>query len=259
LNEIMIDKLIGVLMMVFAFLIYLKLKAYKIEKELGFAVIRAVIQLLAIAFFLGIIISINHPLYTISVLSFMIAFAAYIARRRVIQIAGLYRPAVVGIFLGSVTILVYSVLMNIFPLEARFIIPFGSMVIANAMNSTALALNRFIGEIKAHRYRIESKLSLGVSVTIACKPHVRESVKASLIPAISTLESLGLVWIPGTMSGMILGGADPIWAAQYQLFVSFSILVGDALASIVSIYLAAKVIFTKSHTFNEKIQLFLEQ
>ena len=255
-NEIMIDKLMGVLMMVFVFLMYLKFKAYKIEKELGLAVIRAMIQLFAIAFFLGMIISINHPLYTISVLSFMIAFAAYIARRRVIQVPGLYKPAVIGIFSGSVIILTYSVLMNIFPLEARFIIPFGSMVIANAMNSTALALNRFIGEIKAHRYRIESKLSLGVPITIACKPHVRDSVRASLIPAISTLESLGLVWIPGTMSGMILGGADPIWAAQYQLFVSFSIMVGDALASIMAIYLATHVIFTRNHTFNEKIPIF---
>ena len=254
-NEIMIDKLLGVLMMVFVFLFYMKLRAYGIERELGFAVIRAMIQLFAIAFFLGIIIGINHPLYTVSVLGFMIMFAAHIARRRVIQIPGLYRPAVLGIFFGSTIILTYSVLMNIFPLEARFIIPFGSMVIANAMNSTALALNRFVGEIKAHRYRIEAKLALGIPITVACKPHVRDSVRASLIPAISTLESLGLVWIPGTMSGMILGGADPIWAAQYQLFVSFSILVGDALASIISIYLATKVIFTKYHTFNEEIEI----
>lgn len=255
-NEIMYNKLLGVLLVVVLLLTYLKVKAYKLEKELGLAVIRAIIQLFIIAFFLGYIISIDHPLYTISVLGFMIAFAAYIAKSKVIRVQRLYTPAVIGIFIGSSLTITYSVIMNIFPLNARFIIPFGSMIIANAMNSTALALNRFVGEIKANYYKIESKLALGLPTQIAVKPHVQESVRASLIPAINTLESLGLVWIPGTMSGMILGGADPIWAAQYQLFVSFSILVGDALASLLGIFFSVKIIFTKYHTFNEKIQLF---
>ncbi len=251
-NNFMIDKLFGILLLVFALLTYLKMRAFKVERELAYAVIRAIIQLMTIAFFLGIIISIDNPIYTISVIGFMILFAAHIARTKVIRVPGLYEPAVIGIFVGSVITITYTVIANIFPLQARFIIPFGSMVIANAMNSTALALNRYVGEIKAHEDMIESKLALALPVEVACKTHVRESVRASLIPAISTLESLGLVWIPGTMSGMILGGADPIWAAQYQLFVSFSILFGDAVSSILAIYMATKAIFTKTHTFSEK-------
>ncbi len=253
--QLMIDKLIGIIALVFALLTYLKLRAFKVEKELALAVVRAIIQLMTIAFFLGIIISIDNPIYTISVLAFMIMFAAYIAKSKVIKVPGLYEPAVIGILVGSTLTIIYTVFANIFPLQARFIIPFGSMVIANAMNSTALALNRYISEIKSHMDLIESKLALALPVDIASKPHIRESVRASLIPAISTLESLGLVWIPGTMSGMILGGADPIWAAQYQLFVSFSILFGDAIASVIAIYMATRVIFTKTHTFSERFIL----
>lgn len=251
-NELMIDKLMGILVLVFALLTYLKLRTFKVEKELAYGVLRAMIQLMTIAFFLGIIISIDNPLYTVSVLGFMIMFAAYIAKGKVIRVPGLYKPAVTGIFFGSSTTITYAILANIFPLQARFIIPFGSMVIANAMNATALALNRYVSEIKSHKDLIESKLALALPVDVTCKPHIRDSVRASLIPAISTLESLGLVWIPGTMSGMILGGADPIWAAQYQLFVSFSILFGDAVASIIAIYLATNVLFTKNHTFSEE-------
>jgi len=249
---VMVDKLLFEMLLVGVILFYLSLKNFEIEKELGIASIRAFIQIFAIALLLGVIISINHPLYTISVLGGMMLFAAHIARKRVPSTAGFYKASVFGVSLGSTIVIIYAAFLNIFPIDARYIIPFGSMVIANAMNSTALGLNRLIAEVKAHRNSIESKLSLGVPSNIAVKPHVIDSVKASLIPAISTLEALGLVWIPGTMSGMILGGADPIWAAQYQLFVSFSIFTANTIASIAATYLATRYIFTKYHQFSEE-------
>jgi len=257
LGQILVDKLFYEIFLVGLIIFYLTIKQFRLEKELTYASIRAFIQLFAIAFVLGIIISIENIYYTVGVLAFMMAFAAYIARSRVPAPSEFYTASIIGISVASTIVIVYTSILDIFPPTARFLIPFGSMVIANCMNSTALGLDRLIGEIKSNINVIESKLALGVPANIAVKPHLRDSVRASLIPVINTLEALGLVWIPGTMSGMILGGADPIWAAQYQLFVSFSIFATNVISTLIATNLALRRIFTKNHQFNEHFLLLL--
>ena len=251
-SQILIDKIFYEIILIGAIIFYLAVKQFKLEKELTFASIRAFIQLFAIAFVLGVIISIENIFYTTGVLVFMMAFAAYIAKSRIAATTGFYRATVIGIAIASTLVIVYTAVLEVFPPYARYLIPFGSMVIANCMNSTALGLNRLVGEIKSNINLIETKLALGVPSSIAVKPHMTNSIRASLIPVINTLEALGLVWIPGTMSGMILGGADPIWAAQYQLFVSFSIFAADAISTLIATHLALRRIFTKNHQFNEE-------
>lgn len=256
-GQILVDKLLYEIFLIGLIIFYLTIKQFKLEKELTYASLRAFIQLFAIAFVLGIIISIENIFYTIGVLAFMMAFAAYIARSRVPAPSEFYVASVIGISTASTLIILYTSILDIFPPTARFLIPFGSMVIANCMNSTALGLDRLVGEIKSNINVIESKLALGVPANVAVKPHVRNSVRASLIPVINTLEALGLVWIPGTMSGMILGGADPIWAAQYQLFVSFSIFATNVISTLISTHLALRRIFTRHHQFNERFLLLI--
>ncbi len=251
-SQILIDKIFYEIILIGAIIFYLAIKQFKLEKELTFASIRAFIQLFAIAFVLGVIISIENIYYTTGVLIFMMAFAAYIAKSRIPATTGFYRATVIGIAVASTLVIVYTAVLEVFPPYARYLIPFGSMVIANCMNSTALGLNRLVGEIKSNINLIETKLALGVPSNIAVKPHMTNSIRASLIPVINTLEALGLVWIPGTMSGMILGGADPIWAAQYQLFVSFSIFAADAISTLIATHMALRRIFTKNHQFNEE-------
>ena len=251
-SQILIDKIFYEIVLIGIIIFYLTIKEYKLEKELSIASIRAFIQLFAIAFVLGVIISIENIFYTTGVLIFMMIFAAHIAKRRVPATTSFYKSSVLGISISSSIVIIYTAVLNVFPPQARFIIPFGSMVIANCMNSTALGLNRLVGEIKSNLNTIESKLALGIPSDIAAKPHITNSIRASLIPVINTLEALGLVWIPGTMSGMILGGADPIWAAQYQLFVSFSIFAADAISTLLSTHLALRRIFTRNHQFDEK-------
>ena len=251
-SGILIDKIFYEIILIGVILFYLSIKQYKLEKELSIASFRALVQLFAIAFVLGVIISIENTFYTIGVLIFMMAFAAYIAKSRIPATTGFYGASVIGISIASTIVIAYTAVLEVFPPFARYLIPFGSMVIANCMNSTALGLNRLVGEIKSNLNMIESKLALGVPSDIAVKPHMTNSIRASLIPVINTLEALGLVWIPGTMSGMILGGADPIWAAQYQLFVSFSIFAADAISTLIATHLALRRIFTKHHQFNEE-------
>ena len=103
------------------------------------------------------------------------------------------------------------------------LVPIGSMLIANAMNTNSLVMNRFRSEVESHAGLIETGLALGADSKQTVAPYVQISVQASLIPAIDSLRSLGIVWIPGLMAGMLLSGASPIYAAIYQ-FVTISMI-----------------------------------
>ena len=100
------------------------------------------------------------------------------------------------------------------------LVPVGSMIIANAMNTNGLTLNRFRSDVLAHTGEIETALALGADTGNSVATYVQASVEASLIPAMDNLRSLGIVWIPGLMAGMLLSGARPIYAAIYQFVVS---------------------------------------
>ena len=83
------------------------------------------------------------------------------------------------------------------------------MIIANAMNTNGLALNRFRSEVLAHAGEIETALALGAAPETTIASYTEASIHSSLIPAIDNLRSLGIVWIPGLMTGMLISGADP--------------------------------------------------
>jgi len=103
------------------------------------------------------------------------------------------------------------------------LVPIGSMLIANAMNTNSLALNRFRSEVISHTGLIETGLALGAESKRVVAPYVQVSLQSSLIPAIDSLKSLGIVWIPGLMAGMLLSGARPLYAAIYQ-FVTIAMI-----------------------------------
>jgi hypothetical protein len=124
------------------------------------------------------------------------------------------------------------------------LVPVGSMLIANAMNTNGLALNRFRSDVLAHVGEVETALALGAEARNSVSPYVEASFEASLIPAIDSLRSLGIVWIPGLMAGMLLSGARPIYAAIYQFVLLAMIFASSGLTSLVSTSLIRGRIFS---------------
>src|SRR5260370_35008094 len=97
------------------------------------------------------------------------------------------------------------------------LIPVSSMLIANAMNTSGLALNRFRSDVLAHVGEIEAALSLGPDPRESVQRYVQASFEARLIPAIDSLRSLGIVWIPGPMADLLLSGSPPLYSAINQV------------------------------------------
>jgi putative ABC transport system permease protein len=124
------------------------------------------------------------------------------------------------------------------------LVPVGSMVIANMMNASGQAAERFRADVGAHVGEIEAGLALGADPKTAVAPYVESAVYASLLPRLDMLKSLGLVWIPGVMAGMMVSGASPVEAGIYQFVVVAMILVASGIAGLIVTLLMRRLSFS---------------
>src|SRR5437868_1170671 len=113
------------------------------------------------------------------------------------------------------------------------LVPVGSMIIANAMNACAQSVERFKSDVTAHVGQIEAGLALGADTRVTVAPYVQSGVYASLLPRLDMLKSLGLVWIPGVMAGMMVSGASPVYAGIYQFIIVAMILAASGIAGLI--------------------------
>jgi putative ABC transport system permease protein len=216
-----------------------------LERELGGAFVRGFVQVLAMGALIGVLFSI--PLaYSAVVLAAMVGYAAWESRKRGDGVPGAFRVSLTAIALGASVVIVTMVAAGAIESTVRNLVPVGGMIIANAMKTNSLALDRFKGEVEANRAEIEALLAIGVPPGAAVAEHVTESVRASLIPVVDAMRTLGLVYIPGMMAGMILGGANPIYAAEYQFVIMGMIFAAGGLTSMTTSLLVGRYAFTEA-------------
>ena len=123
--------------------------------------------------------------------------------------------------------------------EPQYIIPIAGMILGNSMTSTAPAGERLQGELRARTAEVETRLALGFSGREAVQPLVRSALRAAMIPTVNGMMTVGLVQLPGMMTGQILAGSSPLVAIRYQIVVVFMQAAATALGSLVFGRLAA--------------------
>jgi len=222
----------------------------RLQREASVALVRGISQIIIIGLLLKLVFGSAQWLSAFVLLGMMLA-AAVIAAQRTKPIPGILQVTMRSILLGAGLVIGIMVGLGVIDRAPATLIPVGSMIIANAMNTTALALDRFRAEVEAHTGQIEAGLALGAAPTVVVAPYVQAAVQASLIPSVNNLRSLGIVWIPGVMAGMVLAGSDPIAAAIFQ-FVVVSLLF--ATAGTTALLCA---LFVRSHAFSPAGQLML--
>jgi putative ABC transport system permease protein len=221
------------------------IRSLDLETELGRSFVRGFVQVVAMGSVIGILFSVSLA-WSALVLVAMMGIAAWISKDRGENVPGVFRVSLVGIAFGSGLVIVTMVAAGAIEASVRNLIPVGGMVIANAMKTNSLALDRFKGEIESNRAEIEAVLALGVAPENVVSEYVTTSVRASLIPMVESLKSLGLVYIPGMMSGMILAGANPIYAAEYQFVIMAMLFAAGGLTSMASTLLVGRYAFTEA-------------
>lgn len=227
-------------------------RRFGIGRDISLAGSRAMIQILILASIILLLFELSIY-WSVLMLLAMAIIAGHTTYTRSGKLQKGLPMSIMSIVLASVLLLIPFFLLNIFPLEARYIIPTGSIFIGNAMNISSLAMDRYRGEIRNRRNEIEAYLALGATPSIATAACLRQGINSALIPSIDNMKNLGLVWIPGVMTGLLLGGADPLEAASIQIALFTSIMAAGMLASSLLLHFSIESFFTGAWQLREDL------
>jgi putative ABC transport system permease protein len=133
------------------------------------------------------------------------------------------------------------------PTSARAVIPLGSMIISGAMNTTSLVMTRLRDDLAANRQEVEARLCLGQTAHEAASPWHRAALRQGMLPIVDQTKVVGLVALPGAMTGLILAGVSPLDAVRLQMVVMYMLLGGSAFAALVAGELTLRRLFTSDH------------
>jgi len=205
---------------------------------------------MAVGFVLKFIFDLEKVQYQVLLLLAMVIVAAYTARGRAKSMRGGFRISFISIFAGAAATLGVMLALGIIDASPNYLIPLGGMIIGNSMNAVSLGFERIGSEVRQRRGEIEAALCLAAGPQKALEPLVRRSVKASFIPMLNLMKIVGIIQMPGAMTGMLLAGADPIDAVKIQLVVIYMLLASTAVAMLVASVFAYRGFFNKAWQLN---------
>lgn len=208
-------------------------------KLLFVASLRMTVQLVLAGLILTYVLQNPHPVFTLLYVAVMIAFAIHrvysknpgLNRKFRLAIALSMAFAGVGIMLYFVGVVVGEDLFN-----PQYVIPISGMIMGNAMNGTTLGIKTFRESFSGQRSRIETLLNLGVTPQKILEPFVNQALETALLPTLNSMVGMGIVALPGMMTGQILSGTLPMTAILYQIAIMIAICTVVCLSVFGSLY-----------------------
>jgi len=226
-------------------------QALGLERDLLLGSIRTIVQLYGVGLILAAVFAAARWYWVVLILVAMTGVATHAAVSRLPRpIPGAYGIAAVSLFVSTGVTLAYviGVVVQVRPwYEPQYIIPIAGMILGSSMTSAALAGDRLQGELRVRAAEVETRLALGFSGREAVQPLVRAALRAAMIPVVNGMMTVGLVQLPGMMTGQILAGSSPLLAIRYQIVVVFMQAAATALASLFFVRLIAGRYLTPAH------------
>jgi putative ABC transport system permease protein len=217
-----------------------------LERSILWAAVRALVQLLAVGVLLVYLLEPGRSLaWSVLWVALMVPFAAIIVGRRAPEV-----PQVRGIAFVAFTVTALVVLgllfgLRIFPLSPRTLVPLAGMVIGNSMTATVLVAQRIVAEFLDKRPEIEVRLALGFSATASFRPYTHSALRTALVPQIETTKAVGIIFLPGAMTGLILAGVEPLEAVRVQIVVMYLVLGSVVITTSVVAIGLGRTLFTR--------------
>lgn len=202
-----------------------------LERELAITAVRATVQLVAVGALVTLVFA--HVGLAAGFVGVMLTAAALTSGHR---LRGIRRPSPIAgaaIALGAGTGVAPLLITGAFELTPRELIPVAGILIGGAMAATSLTGTRLLADIRESMPAIEARLALGVPARAALHDAGRRAVATGLVPVLDQTKSVGLVALPGTFVGLVLGGASPAEAARVQLTVLLALLGVEVVAGVV--------------------------
>ncbi|MBU2551071.1 MAG: iron export ABC transporter permease subunit FetB [Proteobacteria bacterium] len=218
-----------------------------LERDLLVGTVRTFVQLFLLGYVLTLIFGLNRADLVLAAFGLMVLFAALTIRGRIKEKRiSFFWPVFFSMLVsyGLVSVMVTGVIVGVRPWwTPQYYIPLAGMVIGNSMNAIAIALERLLGELRSKRPQIEMMLSLGANRKEASREAVGTAMRAGMIPSINSMMAVGVVFIPGMMTGQILAGADPLAAIRYQIVVMIMLVGSTAVGSLLVVLLVRRRCF----------------
>ena len=228
-----------------------------INKTMIVSVIRMCVQLGFVGVYLKFLFKYNSPVLNTIYLLIMISIACQsIIRSSNLKPRKFFIPVFFSLLIPFTIMLFFfnCVVVRIDNLfETKYLIPIGGMLLGNCLRSMIIGLNNFYTGIKKDEKVYLYSISLFNNRIQALKPYFKESFLAAITPTIATMATIGLVSLPGMMTGQILGGSIPIVAIKYQIAIMFSIFYTEYFSTILSIIFSLKVGFNRFDVLNKDI------
>ncbi|HEM4050633.1 ABC transporter permease [Streptococcus suis] len=215
-----------------------------LTKDIFMAVVRTVLQLIFVGYILKFIFQASNVFLSLAMVLIILYNASVQANKRNPN----SKKSLLHPFLAllastglTLTILILSGAIQFIPSQ---VIPISGMLASNAMTAIGLSYRAMYKSFTDNRQQVLEKLSLGATVKLASQDILREAIKTGMQPTIDSAKTVGLVSLPGMMSGLIFAGVDPVHAIRYQIMVMFMLLSATSLASVIASYAAYKTYFT---------------
>lgn len=247
---------ISFLLLIIPLLFFLYFRIH-ILKSVLISVVRMVLQLMLIAFYLEWIFDANNPWINSLWVIIMIFVGVFTSIKRVglkrkyfvfpLVIASLTSVVIIDAFFFGYVLK----LDNLF--ESRYFIPITGMVLGNAMSHNIIGLSAYFKELNEKEGLYQFLLTNTGSAKLSLRPFIREAIKQGLNPLIASMSVIGLISLPGMMTGQILGGSSPAVAIKYQIMIMLAIFVGCTINLFISIIFSNRFVFDEYGNFRKRV------
>ncbi|XP_027352201.1 protein ALUMINUM SENSITIVE 3-like [Abrus precatorius] len=223
------------------------------EIEMVVAIVRAFLQLSIIGFVLQFIFNQDNAGWILLAYLFMVSVAGYTAGQRAKHVPRGKYVAGASILTGTAVTMFVLVALSVFPFTPRYIIPVAGMMVGNSMTVTGVTMKRLRDDIKTQMNLVETALALGATPRQATHQQVKRALIIALSPVVDNTKTVGLISLPGAMTGLIMGGASPLEAIQLQIVVMNMMIGAATVSSIMATYLCWPAFFTKAYQLETKV------
>ncbi|MEM7142837.1 MAG: iron export ABC transporter permease subunit FetB [Actinomycetota bacterium] len=219
-----------------------------LEKDIVIAAVRALVQLVIVGFALRIVVDDSDPLvFTWIWIVVMVCVASWTVQRRAPDVPGVMPLALVSFAAAALVTLGVLFGLRVFEPTGRAMVPMAGVMVGNSMTATVVVARRIVAEARDHRDLIEARLALGLSSPDAFAPHLREALRTALVPQIESTKTVGLIFLPGAMTGLIIAGVEPADAVLVQVAVMYLVLGSVATTAAVMALGLSRRLFTRDH------------
>ncbi|MCX2454536.1 ABC transporter permease [Lacticaseibacillus nasuensis] len=216
-----------------------------LERDLIIGVVRAVVQLTIVGYVLTYIIRVNRAWLTLLMVAVIIFNAAWNARGRANGLPHAFAISLLAIFVATGVTIALLVAAGAIAFVPSQIVPIAGMIASNAMVAIGLAYRSLNTQFRDLRQPLLERLALGATLRQTAIHVVREAIRTGMSPTIDSAKTVGLVSLPGMMSGLIFAGIDPTKAIMYQIMVTFMLMAATSIGSTIACYLAYPQFFNR--------------